>query len=178
MNWQPTNLKNEWVELVPLQQTDFERLYAVASDPLIWEQHPNPNRYQRADFQNYFQGAIESAGAFLVCDPAGNVIGCTRFCEHEPERRQVKIGYTFFSRACWGKPYNRSAKRLMLAYAFQFVDTVLFHVGASNIRSQKAMEKIGAERIGEETIAYYGESPKLNVVFRITQADFLSASET
>ncbi len=178
MNWQPTDLENEWVQLIPLQPSDFERLYAVASDPLIWEQHPNPNRYQRDAFQNYFQGAIESKGAFLIQDRSGQVIGCTRFCEYEPDKRQVKIGYTFFARACWGKPYNRSAKRLMLAYAFRFVDTVLFHVGACNVRSQKAMEKIGAEKIGEETIAYYGESLKLNVVFRITRANFLSVSET
>jgi N-acetyltransferase len=167
MNWQPLDLKNEWVELTPLTPTDFEVIYAVAKDPLIWEQHPNPDRYKRDVFQTYFQGAIASGGAFLIKDRTGNAIGCTRFYEHVPANREVKIGYTFFSRDCWGKPFNQSTKALMLKYAFQFVDYVIFHVGAGNIRSQKAMEKIGGLRIGEETVAYFGEEPKINIVYKI-----------
>lgn len=172
MIWQPQHLKNDWVELIPLLPDDFEALYAVAKDPLIWEQHPNPDRYKRDVFQVYFQGALQSGGAFLIKDHSGQVIGCSRFCEYEPEHRRVKIGYTFFSRACWGKSYNRSAKQLMLEYAFQWVDEVIFHVGACNIRSQKAMERIGAEKIGEEVIAYYGEKPQNNVVYRFTKERF------
>jgi RimJ/RimL family protein N-acetyltransferase len=168
MNWQPLNLKNEWVELTPLTETDFEELYAVAKDPLVWEQHPNPDRYKRDVFQTYFQGAIESKGAFLIKDSTGNAIGCTRFYDHVPEKKEVKIGYTFFSRDCWGKPFNQSTKSLMLQYAFQFVHDVIFHVGANNIRSQKAMEKMGALRIGQETVAYYGEEPRENIVYKMS----------
>jgi RimJ/RimL family protein N-acetyltransferase len=168
MNWQPLNLKNEWVELTPLTETDFEELYAVAKDPLVWEQHPNPDRYKRDVFQTYFQGAVESKGAFLIKDSTGNAIGCTRFYDHVPEIKEVKIGYTFFSRDCWGKPFNQSTKSLMLQYAFQFVHDVIFHVGANNIRSQKAMEKMGALRIGQETVAYYGEEPRENIVYKMS----------
>jgi RimJ/RimL family protein N-acetyltransferase len=168
MNWQPLNLKNEWVELTPLTETDFEELYAVAKDPLVWEQHPNPDRYKRDVFQTYFQGAIESKGAFLIKDSTGNAIGCTRFYDHVPEKKEVKIGSTFFSRDCWGKPFNQSTKSLMLQYAFQFVHDVIFHVGANNIRSQKAMEKMGALRIGQETVAYYGEEPRENIVYKMS----------
>jgi len=172
MNWQPSNLKNEWVELTPLNPMDFERLYSIGKDPLIWEQHPNPDRYKRDVFQTYFQGAIESDGAFLIKDIPGNVIGCTRFYDYLAEKREVKIGYTFFSRQCWGKPYNKSAKMLMLSYALRFVDMVIFHIGTGNIRSQKAIEKIGAKLIGEETVAYYGETPKINKVYTIGRSDF------
>jgi N-acetyltransferase len=168
MKWQPIDLKNEWVELTPLTETDFEELYAVAKDPLVWKQHPNPDRYKRDVFQTYFQGAIESAGAFLIKDSTRNAIGCTRFYDHVPEKKEVKIGYTFFSRDCWGKPFNQSTKSLMLQYAFQFVDDVIFHVGANNFRSQKAMEKMGALRIGEETVAYYGEEPRVNIVYKMS----------
>ena len=140
MNLQPFNLSDQWVQLIPLQENDFERLYEVAQDPLIWEQHPNPDRYKRDVFLNYFNGAVESKGAFLILNADNQVIGCTRFYDYFPEKSEIKIGYTFFSRACWGKPYNRSAKMLMLNHAFQFVDQVIFHVGANNIRSQKAME--------------------------------------
>ncbi len=167
MNLQPFNLSDQWVQLIPLQENDFERLYEVAQDPLIWEQHPNPDRYKREVFLNYFKGAVESKGAFLILNADSQVIGCTRFYDYFPEKSEIKIGYTFFSRACWGRPYNRSAKMLMLNHAFQYVDQVIFHVGANNIRSQKAMEKLGAIKIGEELVAYYGEASRNNFVYRI-----------
>lgn len=168
---QPSNLKNDLVQLIPLSYHDFETLYSVASDPLIWEQHPNPDRYKRVVFMTYFKGAMDSGGALLVKDSQdGAVLGCSRFYDHEPENRQVKIGYTFFARACWGKPFNRQVKDLMLGHAFTFVDTVIFHVGASNIRSQKAMEKLGAVKIGEEEVAYFGEASRWNFVYEIRKA--------
>ncbi|MFM7510141.1 MAG: GNAT family N-acetyltransferase [Bacteroidota bacterium] len=166
MNLQPTHLHNALVSLRPLSVTDFELLYAVASDPLIWEQHPNPDRYKRNVFQNYFKGAVESGGAFIILNQHEQVIGSTRFYDFDPAKSEIKIGYTFFARSCWGHNFNRSTKLLMLSYAFEFVNRVLFHVGASNIRSQKAMEKLGAIKIGEEEVAYYGESTRLNFVYQ------------
>ena len=172
MNLQPVHLRNEWVQLCPLQSADLDRLYAVASDPLIWAQHPNPDRYQRPVFETYFKGAMESGGAFLILDATGEVIGSSRFYDHLPDMREVKIGYTFFARSRWGKPYNRNVKRLMLEHAFQSVDRVIFHVGAGNIRSQRAMEKIGAVKVGEEDVAYYGEATRRNVVYAMTKKEF------
>ena len=97
-NLQPT-LQNEFVKIQPLKESDFEALYAVASDPLIWEQHPNKDRYKREVFENFFKGAMESRGAFLVFDQQSNqVIGSCRFYEWHPEKRTVAIGYTFFGR--------------------------------------------------------------------------------
>ncbi|MEY3920391.1 MAG: hypothetical protein RL634_152 [Bacteroidota bacterium] len=171
MNLQPFNLKDEWVKLIPLKETDFELLYNVAKDPLIWEQHPNPDRYKRDVFQNYFTGAIESKGAFIIKSKTDQVIGCTRFYDYFPEKKEIKIGYTFFSRDCWGQPFNKSTKQLMLDYAFQFVDHVIFHVGANNIRSQRAMEKLGAIKIGEEEVAYFGEASRLNFVYQIAKSN-------
>ena len=167
MNLQPIHLHSELVSLRPLTATDFESLYEVASDPLIWEQHPNPDRYKRDVFQNYFKGAVESGGAFIILNQHEQVIGSTRFYDYDPAKSEIKIGYTFFARSCWGQDFNRSSKLLMLSYAFEFVNRVLFHVGASNIRSQKAMEKLGAIKIGEEEVAYYGEATRLNFVYLI-----------
>lgn len=169
MNLQPTHLHNALVSLRPLSVTDFESLYAVASDPLIWEQHPNPDRYKREVFQNYFKGALESGGAFIVLNQHEQVIGSTRFYDYDPAKSEIKIGYTFFARSCWGQNFNGSSKLLMLSYAFEFVNRVLFHVGASNIRSQKAMEKLGAIKIGEQEVAYYGEATRLNFVYLFQQ---------
>jgi RimJ/RimL family protein N-acetyltransferase len=167
---QPHHLRNDLVILQPLQVTDFERLYTLASDSLVWEQHPNPNRYRQADFENYFQGAIASKGAFLVVHAqTGESLGCTRFLDYDARAGVVQIGYTFFGRSYWGKGYNPATKRLMLDYAFQFVDRVEFYVGINNRRSRIAMERLGAVQTGTAEVAYYGEATKMNVIYTITR---------
>ena len=172
-NIQPFHLQNQWITLIPLQIADFDKLFAVASDPLIWEQHPNKNRYKKEVFENFFKGAIESKGAFLIINTAtGEPIGSSRFCNYDPIENLIEIGYTFFSRECWGKPFNYSAKQLMINYAFEFVETVIFHIGACNIRSQKAIEKMGAIKIGEEVHQYFGEDNSLNFVYAIKSNHF------
>ncbi len=164
---QPT-LENEHILAKPLRVDDFETLYRVASDPLIWEQHPNKNRYKKEVFQNFFTGAIESKGAFLVIDKkTGEPIGSSRYTSYDSGKKSISIGYTFLSRSCWGKAHNKALKTLMLNYAFHFVETVYFQVGSKNFRSQKAMEKLGAEKIREEEITYYGEAPNLNFIYQI-----------
>jgi RimJ/RimL family protein N-acetyltransferase len=169
-NLQPTHLHNEWVILKPLQSDDFETLYAIASDPLIWEQHPSKTRYQREVFQVFFEGAMESGGAFMMLDAKTNEpIGSSRFYTYNEAESSIEIGYTFYARRCWGLPYNRSAKQLMINHAFDYVDTVIFNIGANNIRSQKAIEKIGAIKIGEKEVAYYGEIDNLNYIYAITK---------
>ena len=170
---QPTDLKNKLVQLIPLQQEEFETLYKVASDPLIWEQHPEKNRYQRQVFQNYFEGAMGSGGAFLIFDvKTGEPIGSSRFYEYDSEKSSVTIGYTFLARDHWGTTYNRAVKSLMLDHAFRFVENVIFHIGANNIRSQKAIEKLGAKKITELEMNYYGEQPQLNFVYCINKKDW------
>ncbi len=166
-NLQPT-LENNFLKLIPLKADDFERLYQAASDPLIWEQHPNKNRYQKPVFANYFEGAITSKGAFLIVDKQNeDIIGSTRFYDYDANKSLVLIGYTFLARKYWGGKYNPAIKALLLDYAHQYVEKVHFHIGASNIRSQKAIEKIGAEKIGELEVAYYGEPEKLNFIYEI-----------
>lgn len=161
-------LQNELILLQPLQPTDFEALFKVASDPLIWEQHPNKNRWQREVFQNYFEGAIASGGALLVIDKQTNeIVGCSRFYDYNETEQSVFIGYTFLARKYWGKQYNRAMKNLMINYAFQFVNTVLFHIGAENIRSQIAIGRISAVKRKELTVAYYGEPDKLNYEYEL-----------
>lgn len=165
---QPTHLANDWVQLHPLQEADFEALFAVASDPLIWAQHPSPNRYQRKVFEQFFEGALASGGAFLFRDAlTGMPIGSSRFYDEASDGKSIYIGYSFFARQCWGLPFNFSAKTLMLDHALAQVDEVLFSVGALNIRSQKAMEKLGAQKFAEKEIAYYGEQNNLNFLYRI-----------
>jgi RimJ/RimL family protein N-acetyltransferase len=171
-NLQPT-LENEFVKIQPLRESDFETLYTVASDSLIWEQHPNKDRYKREVFEIFFKGAIESGGAFLVFDKqTGEAIGSSRFYDYCEENKSVLIGYTFFARSHWGSKYNPALKNLMIQYAFQFIDSVIFHIGANNIRSQKAIERLGATKIDEIEVKYYGEESKLNFVYDIKKGDW------
>lgn len=170
-NLQPT-LENEFIRIVPLKAEDFERLYAIASDPLIWEQHPNKDRYKREVFETFFKGAMESHGAFLVFDKqTGKVIGSSRYYEADEEKKTIAIGYTFIARDHWGGTYNPALKDLMMEHAFQHFDAVIFHIGALNIRSQKAMEKLGGKKTAELEMEYYGEPNKLNFVYEIRKED-------
>ncbi len=170
-NLQPT-LSDNLVKIVPLQEADFDALFAVASDPLIWEQHPNKDRYQRLVFEKFFEGAMESKGGFIIYEAnTDKVIGSSRY--YDKEENAIAVGYTFIGRTYWGKGYNAAIKKLMFDYAFQFVDKVILHIGATNFRSQKAAEKIGAAKAGEINVAYYGEPVKLNFVYEMTKNDWI-----
>lgn len=162
---QPT-LTSDLIRLRPLVAADFEALFAVASDPLIWEQHPTRERYQREVFTTYFEGGIASGGALLALDAMdGSVVGCSRFYDHDGG--SVAIGYTFLARRCWGGRHNPAMKRMMLDHAFRFVERVVFHVGKSNVRSRTAVERLGASLKGELVVAYYGEQNNVNVVYEL-----------
>ena len=162
------HLKGELVELRPLAPDDWGGLFAVASDPLIWEQHPESDRYKEVVFKVFFREALESGGAFVVIDKnTQQIIGSTRFYGYDPEKSEIEIGWTFLARRYWGGRYNREMKNLLLAHAFKFVQTVVFLVGEKNIRSQRAIEKVGAIRDGIVERAYGNHPPALNVRYVI-----------
>jgi len=166
---QPT-LSGKLIELRPLKTTDFDPLFAAASDPLIWEQHPENTRYKKEVFQTYFDSAIESKGAFVVVDRnSGKIIGSSRYCALKPEESEVEVGYTFLERTYWGGEYNSEMKRLMLDHAFKFVKRVVFVVGDTNFRSQKALEKIGASFWKNAEWKAHDGSVRKTVLFQITR---------
>jgi len=144
MHFQPT-LSNEFVKIVPLSTDDFEDLFTIASDKLLWEQHPEKDRYKKEVFLIFFNEAIASNSAFKILDiKTGVTIGTSRYYEYNSEEKSVAIGYTFIDRKYWATPYNRALKNVMINHAFQFVENIIFHVGDTNFRSRKAVEKLGA----------------------------------
>jgi RimJ/RimL family protein N-acetyltransferase len=162
-------LKGELIELRPLRPQDFDALFSAASDPKIWEQHPESDRYQRKVFQRFFDGALESKGAFAIIErKSGRIIGSSRYCNLDLTNREVEVGWTFLEREFWGGTYNRELKRLMLDHAFRFVDRVVFVVGEQNFRSQKALAKIGASFLKKVQLPADDETIKTNIVFVIT----------
>ena len=165
-------LEDDLIKLIPLKEDDFEALYKVASDPLVWEQHPNKDRYRREVFENFFQGALDSKGAYLLTDKQnGVIIGSSRFYDTD-EPDSIAIGYTFIGRDYWGGRYNQAVKKLMIDHALAHFNAVIFHIGSQNIRSQKAIERLGARKIGEQEVAYYGEPAKPNYIYEISRADW------
>jgi N-acetyltransferase len=166
---QPT-LTGKRLELRPLKPTDFDELFTAASDPLIWDQHPENTRYKKEVFLTYFDSAIESKGAFAVVDRrSGKIIGSSRYCALKPEQSEVEVGYTFLERAYWGGEYNREMKQLMLDHAFKFVKRVVFVVGDTNWRSQKALQKIGASFWKNAEWKAHDGSVRKTVLFQITR---------
>jgi RimJ/RimL family protein N-acetyltransferase len=148
VNRQP-NLEGELVVVRPLRVDDFDQLYAVAADPLLWEQHPQRERWRPEVFRVYFDAHLASGGALAVLERAsGDLIGATRYDNLDPEASEVEIGWTFLARPYWGGVYNADLKRVMFEHAFQSVKTVVFLVGARNLRSRRAVEKLGAMECG------------------------------
>jgi RimJ/RimL family protein N-acetyltransferase len=162
-------LKSDLLELRPLSAADFRDLYAVAADPLIWEQHPCPGRYKPEVFEVFFREALESRGALIAIDSKdGRVIGSSRFHGYDEEKSEIEIGWTFLARSHWGGTYNREMKQLMLCHAFRFVSSVIFLVGQQNFRSQRAVEKIGAVRAGSRV----DQGGRESIVYRLEASDF------
>ena len=165
---QPT-LTGELVILRPLRREDYAALHAAAGDPLIWQQHPEPTRFLPAAFRRYFDSGIASGGAFAVLERAsGKIIGSTRYHDYRPgPPSEIEIGYTFLQRAYWGGRYNGEMKRLLVEHALHSVDRVVFTVGANNLRSRRALEKIGAKLAGEIDRPTPDGSP--NLLYVLTQ---------
>ena len=161
-------LEGELLTLRPLRPDDWAALYAVASDPLIWEQHPNSDRFKEDVFRTFFDEALASGGALIALDRKdGQVIGSSRFHGYDAAKSEIEIGWSFLARSHWGGVYNGEMKRLMLEHAFQFVERVVFLIGPNNVRSQRAVEKIGGMRMGSRRDGSGRES----VVYQITVAN-------
>lgn len=167
---QPT-LRGENLLLRPLRAEDYEAVYKAASDPQIWAQHSDTERWTPSRFKIFFEDNLKSAGGLVIIDSAsGEVIGSSRYYDWLPDISTLTVGYTFLMRKYWGGAANRELKSLMLAHAFQFARCVRFQVSPENQRSQRALAKIGAYLAYEEEATVFGQ-PCRRLVFEITKAD-------
>jgi RimJ/RimL family protein N-acetyltransferase len=161
-------LQGEFVTLRPMTADDREALFAVASDPLIWEVHPAHDRWKRDVFDAFFDAGLASGGALTILDRAtGEVIGSSRYDGWDPANDEIEIGWTYIARAYWGGVYNREIKRLMLDHIHRFVGTATFMVGEDNIRSRKAMVKIGGVLRPEVVTRVMAGEVKNHVIYEI-----------
>ncbi len=171
-NLQPT-LEGPRLTVRPITVEDWPGLYAIASDPLVWEQHPATDRYQEEQFRAFFDDAIKCRSAFTFVDrDSGALIGSSRYHDYDAESSEIEIGWTFLGRDYWGGSYNKEVKKLMLEHAFTFVDTVLFWVGSDNMRSQKAVQKIGGVKRDGEFFRMHGDVKFDYVVFELRKENY------
>jgi RimJ/RimL family protein N-acetyltransferase len=185
-NLQPT-LQGATLELRPLAVTDFEALHAAASDPAIWALHPEPTRWQREVFRRFFDSGLACGGALVAVERAsGAVVGSSRYYKWLPDTREITVGYTFLVTRLWGGPANREMKALMLGHAFGvagvavagggFAEAAWFDVGVGNLRSRRAMDKLGGELL-RESPADPGAGTAAHVHYRITCSQWLQRQE-
>ncbi len=169
MNLQPT-LEDKLIIMRPLREDDFEPLYDIAKDPLIWEQHPCYDRYKKDVYTEFFKDSLKSGGALITIDKSANkIIGSSRFKPVKNVESAMEIGWSFLSRDYWGGRFNKSMKKLMIDYAFETVEDIIFYIGNKNIRSQKAVEKIGGIRITESRHQHLIKDSKDDWTYRINK---------
>lgn len=173
MDRQPV-LEGERLVLRPLRESDWDALYAVASDPRVWELHPAHDRWQEPVFREFFADAMANEGALVAIEKAsGAMVGSSRFQGYDPaEGGSVEIGWTFLARRLWGGGLNAETKRLMLTQAFRFVERVLFRVGENNVVSRGAMKNIGGRLLDRTELTELAGKPVVHVIYEITRESF------
>jgi N-acetyltransferase len=166
-DFQPT-LEDATLRLRPLAVDDWNALYAVASDAEVWAGHPAHDRWQEAVFRRFFEEALASGGALVVIDRAsGAIIGSSRYDLTYCEPGELEIGWTFLARSHWGGGANGAMKRLMVNHALASFDAVIFRIAESNIRSRRAMEKIGGRLTGRTQVMAVGERQVVHLIYVI-----------
>lgn len=172
---QPT-LQDARILLRPMVEEDRDALFTVAADPLIWELHPAHDRWREPVFRAFFDEGLASNGALVaIAKATGAIIGSSRYDRRVCLPGEVEIGWTFLARAYWGGRVNRSMKRLMLAHAFTLYDAAIFLVGETNLRSRRAMEKIGGKLTERRQVAEMAGREIVHLIYAISAADFAAS---
>ncbi len=175
---QPT-LAGPTVELRPTRADDWAALRAITADPLLWEVHPAWDRYKEPVFRAYFDANFASGGSLTMIDRAsGAVIGASRYWEVDPSTGSVEIGATYLARSHWGTGINHEVKRLMVAHALAAVEAVIFRIGIGNLRSRRALEKIGGRLTDRVDMSMMAGVSVEHVVYEITRQAFATGPLT
>jgi len=151
----PIRLHDEYVVLEPLSLDHAPALEAAAADGELWNltvtSVPPPGQacgYVEKALQGQADGlmlpfAVREAGS-------GEIVGSTRYYEIDTELPRLAIGYTWYAKR-WQKTHlNTACKRLLLEHAFETLGcaAVAFHTDERNEDSQRAIERLGAQREG------------------------------
>ncbi|MEM7750083.1 MAG: GNAT family N-acetyltransferase [Pseudomonadota bacterium] len=169
-------LDGDRLHLRPLQEGDRGALYAAASDPETWAQHPASNRHEREVFEPYFDYLLSSGGTLVaIAREEGLTIGCSRFYPVPDHPGEFGIGFTFLARSHWGGSWNKEMKSLMVAHALKHFQRVWFHIAPNNQRSQIATTRLGA-KFAYDAELQVGLSPAMTKCYTLTKEDWETAT--
>ncbi|MFZ4798034.1 MAG: GNAT family N-acetyltransferase [Bacteroidia bacterium] len=154
MNWIDgnTTLVGGYIKLVPMDEIHFEDLTFIGNETKIWEFIPTDMSSKEKRFQTFLNAMIErEKGAqfpFIVYHQHDNkIIGSTRLMNIEPKHMKLEIGWTWLHPDYWATAVNLECKLLLLNFCFEELKAIRVQLKTdeNNIRSQKAILKIGAQ---------------------------------
>lgn len=189
MNWiqHPLTLEGKYVRLVPLGNEHIDELISMSTEERIWEFLSKPG-YDADVLRTELKSAMlkrmnGEEYPFVIIDKLNNkIIGSTRYMDMYPEHRKLEIGWTWYDPAYWGNGYNLECKLLLLTHAFEVQKCVRVSLKTwdKNIRSRKAIQKIGAQFEGilrNERIRYDG-TIRNTAVFSIIAEEWTEVKDT
>lgn len=183
----PPKLIGRYVVIEPLALDHAPDLFAAGSDDETWLYMPLPALRSREDAESMIRQALAETesgreAAFAIVDPgSGRAIGSTRYLDIQPEHRTIEIGWTWIGPAWRRTPVNTECKLLLLTHAFEVfgAQRVTLKTDARNVRSQRAIERIGGVREGvlrKHRICWDG-SVRDTVYYGITDAEWPAVKE-
>ena len=149
-------LEDDRARLEPLEEKHYEALLAISlSSPAIWEFTLAVIKNEQ-DFRKYFDTALKERDTkisypFAMYDKKENrYVGCTRYANISFRDKRLEIGWTWIDPLLQGSGINKHNKLLMLQYGFEklTLNRIELKTSGTNFKSQRAMEKIGAQREG------------------------------
>lgn len=145
-------LESDKVRLEPLTRKHTEAMSALVKDGKLWQltvtSAPEPEQVL-----DYIESALHKPDKvpFAVIDSIHDqLIGTTSYHDILPDVKRLEIGYTFYGKSYWRTHVNTHCKYLLLSYAFDTLgyQTVGWRTDDLNIRSQNAIERLGARKDG------------------------------
>ncbi len=153
MRVEPVVLRGDLVSLEPLAQEHAQGLYNRGRTVDDWRYMPRSSFIDMADVRQWIEEALAAPNQLpfvMVETGKGKAVGSTRYLNIRPEHRSLEIGWTWLGQEWQRTGINTEAKLLLLAHAFERLGClrVEFKTDARNLRSQRALERIGATREG------------------------------
>lgn len=180
----PVELSGEGVRLEPLSQDHAQGLYNRGRSAQDWAYMPRSCFIDQADVRQWIDEALaaDKQQAFAIVETQKNkVVGSTRYLNVRPEHRSVEIGWTWLGQEWQRTGLNTEVKLLLLIHAFERLGCVRveFKTDGRNLRSQRALERIGATREGvlRKHMIVQGNYRRDSVYFSVIDDDWPRVKE-
>ena len=154
MNVKLNELKGRYVQIVPMERNHIKEMYDIGQKEEIWRYLPVKIKTQK-EMAKFVENALANKETgeefpFVLLDCNEKVIGTTRFMDISNINRSLEIGWTWLTPDVWGTPVNIECKYLLLKYCFEHMKCIRVQLKTDelNLRSQKAIERIGGVREG------------------------------